>query len=97
MYQCVYLRLDRECRLKYADECKKLAEQPSSTATGDEITLCNNLLMEKLQHVTGRITGMIIDGQSIEFIRYLCKSQKAFEEMVQEAMGLLIKADGKLI
>jgi hypothetical protein len=53
--------------------------------------------MEKLQHVTGRVTGMIIDGQSIEFIKYLCKSQKAFEEMAQEAMGLLIKTDGKLI
>ena len=26
LYQCVYLRLDRECRLKHADECKKLAE-----------------------------------------------------------------------
>ena len=97
LYQCVYLRVDKECRLKYADECKKLGEQASTTATGNEITLNNNLLMEKLQHSTGRITGMLIDGQSIEFLRYMCASQKAFEEMIQEAMKLLIDAEGKLL
>lgn len=89
--------MDKECRQKFAEDCKRLGEQPSSTATGNEITLTNNLLMEKLQHSTGRITGMLIDGQSIEFLRHMCASQKTFEEMMQEAMKLLVAAEGKLI
>lgn len=39
---------------------------------------------------------MILDGQSIEFIRYLCTSSLAFIGIVDEAIGLLEKVEGKL-
>ena len=40
---------------------------------------------------SSKVTGMIIDGQSIEFLLYLCKSKFAFNGIVDEATELLGK------
>lgn len=40
---------------------------------------------DKLQHQASRVTGMIIEGQSIEFLLYLCNSRNAFNNIVVEA------------
>ena len=46
---------------------------------------------ERAQHQASRITGMIIEGQSIEFLLYLCNSRNAFFGIVTEATQLLEK------
>jgi len=41
------------------------------------------------EQFAGRITGMILDGQTIEFILYLCENKKEFYNIVNEASELI--------
>ena len=54
------------------------------------------MLKDKVQALSGKVTGMILDGQTIEFLLHLCKSQRAFIKMAEEVMSVLRKAQ-KLI
>jgi len=42
--------------------------------------------------LAGRVTGMILDGQTIEFILYLCGDQNAFYQIVEEALTMIQKS-----
>ena len=50
---------------------------------------------DKVQHQASRITGMIIEGQSLEFLLYLCNSRNAFNGIVGEASALLEKHESE--
>jgi len=42
--------------------------------------------------MAGKVTGMILDGQTLEFLLYLCSDRKAFVEIVGEAVTLIEKS-----
>ena len=44
---------------------------------------------EAQQEVSGKVTGMILEGQSIEQLLYLCGNKKAFYDIVKEAITLI--------
>jgi len=39
--------------------------------------------------LAGKVTGMILDGQTVEYILYLCSDRNAFYQIVQEAINLI--------
>ena len=45
------------------------------------------------QELSGRITGMILEGQTIEYILYLCSDKEAFYQIVTEANQLIEEAE----
>ena len=51
--------------------------------------LSQKITSDKVQHLASRITGMIIEGQSIDFLLYICNSRNAFNSIVNEAQTLL--------
>ena len=46
-----------------------------------------------VEALAGRITGMILDGQTIDYILYLCQNKKEFFNIVDEAQSLIKKAE----
>jgi hypothetical protein len=38
------------------------------------------------------VTGMILDGQTIDYILFLCSDKKAFYQLVEEAVKLINQA-----
>lgn len=42
--------------------------------------------------VAGKVTGMILDGQTVEYILYLCSDKRAFYTLVDEAVKLIKQA-----
>lgn len=46
-----------------------------------------------VEALAGRITGMILDGQTIDYILYLCQNKKEFFNIVDEACLLIKKAE----
>jgi len=42
---------------------------------------------------SGRVTGMILDGQKIEYILYLCGNKAAFQSIVDDAMKMIMEHD----
>ena len=47
---------------------------------------------EQQNLLAGKVTGMILDGQTIEFILYLCSDRQAFYDIVKEAITLIESA-----
>jgi hypothetical protein len=45
------------------------------------------------EEVAGKVTGMILDGQTIQYILYLCGDKKAFYTLVEEAVKLINQAN----
>lgn len=43
----------------------------------------------EIEALSGRITGMILDGQTIQFILYLCADKSSFNNIVDEALNLI--------
>lgn len=43
--------------------------------------------------MSGKVTGMILDGQTIEFILYLCSDKVAFYNIMDEALALIEKSE----
>ena len=46
--------------------------------------------------LAGKVTGMILDGQTVEYILYLCNDRNAFYQIVQEAINLIKKSAEKV-
>ena len=44
------------------------------------------------EQIAGKVTGMILDGQTIQYILYLCSDKKAFYTLVDEAVKLINQA-----
>lgn len=44
------------------------------------------------ESLAGKVTGMILDGQTIDYILYLCSDKNAFYQIVQEAINLIKNA-----
>lgn len=61
----------------------------------DESAKRQQVAQDQVQHQASRITGMIIEGQSIEFLLYLCNSRSAFNGIVSEATALLAKHESQ--
>lgn len=49
--------------------------------------------VNNVEMYAGRVTGMILDGQKVEYILHLCSNKPAFFNIVDEAMVLLIEYD----
>ena len=45
------------------------------------------------EELSGRITGMILEGQTVEYILYLCTDKEAFYQIVTEANQLIDEAE----
>jgi hypothetical protein len=41
------------------------------------------------EQIAGKVTGMILDGQTVEYILYLCSDKRAFYQLVDEAVRLI--------
>lgn len=41
------------------------------------------------ESLAGKVTGMILDGQTVDYILYLCCDKKSFYQIVQEAIDLI--------
>lgn len=50
---------------------------------------------DQKQELSGRITGMILEGQTIEYILFLCSDKEAFYQIVKEADLLIEEAEKK--
>lgn len=48
---------------------------------------------ESAQELAGRITGMILEGQTVEYILFLCQDKEAFYQIVKEANELIDEAE----
>ena len=48
-------------------------------------------------NMAGKVTGMILDGQTIDFILYLCGDKTAFYQIVGEAVSLIETSDKKQV
>ena len=83
LYQWVFMKMNRDLKAKNDEEYQKLTQE-------------NGTLNQRLHELSGRITGIMLDGQTVDFLRALCKNQKAFEQMVEEASTLIKNAEGKL-
>jgi len=47
------------------------------------------------EELAGKVTGMILEGQSIDYILYLCTDKKSFYTIVGEALNLIKQAEAK--
>lgn len=45
--------------------------------------------------MTGRVTGMILDGQTVDYLLFLCTDRKAFYALVSEAVDMIMKAEAQ--
>jgi hypothetical protein len=50
---------------------------------------------EQVDSLSGKVTGMILDGQSVDFILFLCSNKAAFYNIVEEALLLIEKSEKK--
>ena len=66
-YVCI--KVERELKKHYNEEVTKLMEQPS-----EKFGEGHTMLKDKVNQLAGKVTGMMLDGQSIEFLLTLCKS-----------------------
>ena len=48
---------------------------------------------EASQDLAGRITGMVLEGQTVEYILFLCQDKDAFYQIVKEANDLINEAE----
>jgi len=55
----------------------------------DEQAKDKTVSQDKILTLASKITGMIIEGQTIEFLLYLFNSRSSFNSIVNEAMTLL--------
>ena len=60
------MKMNRDLKAKNDEEYQKLTQE-------------NGTLNQRLHELSGRITGIMLDGQTVDFLRALCKNQKAFE------------------
>jgi len=54
----------------------------------------NGYSQEEQESLSGKVTGMILDGQTVEYILYLCSDRNAFNQIVQEAISLIKNSAG---
>ena len=47
---------------------------------------------QKDEGIAGKVTGMILDGQKVDYILYLCSDKKVFYQIVEEAVKLIRQA-----
>ena len=45
--------------------------------------------------MAGRVTGMILDGQTVEYLLFLCTDKKAFFALVNEAVNMIRSAEAQ--
>mmetsp|Transcript_30595 Transcript_30595/g.46954 ORF Transcript_30595/g.46954 Transcript_30595/m.46954 type:complete len:88 (+) Transcript_30595:1508-1771(+) len=51
--------------------------------------------VSKVDEYAGRVTGMILEGQTIDYILYICKNKSAFVGIVDQALIMIKDFDSK--
>jgi hypothetical protein len=49
----------------------------------------NGYSQDDQEGLSGKVTGMILDGQTVEYILYLCSDRNAFNQIVKDSIKLI--------